>query len=187
MAQSRKVRVTLWASTALLVLALGCQLLVDLDGLQDMHCGPTQKACPGGCVAKDNPNTGCSELGCAPCALPHAKATCGQSGHCFFESNNCVEGWADCDRIIENGCEVDLAHDPKHCGGCNVDPCPKPPNGSAGCSNSRCVIGSCNPGYGDCDHDPDGGCEQPIWTDQQCLTCTVGCDAGTHCEQGVCK
>jgi len=184
MAQSRKMRVTLWSATAALALALGCQLFVDLDGLQDMHCGPNDKACPGGCVPRDNPNTGCSDLGCAPCALPHAQATCGQNGHCIVDS--CVGDWADCDTIAMNGCEIDLAHDPKYCGDCNAEPCPRPQNGTAGCSDKKCVIGSCNPRYGDCDHDPDGGCEQEIWTDQQCLSCTVGCDAGTHCMQGVC-
>jgi hypothetical protein len=184
MAHSRKMRVTLWSATAVLALALGCQLLVDLDGLQDMHCGPTEKACPGGCVPKDRPSTGCSDIGCAPCALPHAKATCGQNGHCIVDS--CVGDWDDCDTIDMNGCEVDKAHDPRHCGGC-FEPCPKPPNGSAGCSEGHCGIGSCIARYGDCDNDPDGGCEEEIWTDEKCLSCTVGCDAGTHCAEGMCK
>ena len=48
------------------------------------------------------------------------------------------------------------------------------------------MIGSCNHGWEDCDHDPDAGCEQQIWTDQECLTCDLPCPSGTSCAQGVC-
>jgi hypothetical protein len=186
MARAKTIRLALWGAVAGFTLALGCQLLVDVDGLEDRHCGENEKACPsGGCVPKDDPNTGCSENGCAPCALPHARATCGQNGHCIVDG--CVGSWRDCDKIVENGCEIDVAHDPKHCGGCTEDPCPKPPNGTAGCSNGRCAIGSCNPGYGDCDHAVDGGCEQKIWTNDHCMACDLPCPTGETCEQGACK
>jgi hypothetical protein len=185
MPHSRKTRLTVWAAAAALTVAVGCQLIVNLDGLDDGRCGQNEKACPGGyCVPKDDPNTGCSENGCAPCALPHAQATCGQNGHCVIVG--CVVPWQDCDKIPETGCEIDVSHDPRHCGECMADPCPKPPNGSAGCSAGRCAIGECNPGYEDCDHAVDGGCERKIWTDDECLTCGVPCATGTHCMQGVC-
>jgi hypothetical protein len=99
--------------------------------------------------------------------------------------DGCVDGWEDCNRDHSDGCEVDLAHNSDNCASCfNV--CPRPANGFAGCSEKRCVIGECIPGYEDCDHSPDNGCEKKIWTDQECLTCNLPCGEGTSCHQGVC-
>ena len=117
--------------------APAARLLVDLDGLEDRHCGPNQKACPsGGCVPNDNPNTGCNDPGCAPCAPPHAIATCGQNVHCSFDRDSCIDGWDDCDGFSENGCETDMAHTAIHCGDCAVA-CEQPDNGIAGCSEGH--------------------------------------------------
>ena len=59
-------------------------------------------------------------------------------------------------------------------------------NGIAGCTNKQCVIGGCNPGWENCDGDLANGCEHPIWTDQECMTCDLPCPEGTSCAQGVC-
>jgi hypothetical protein len=185
MSSTRKPQLGPWALAATLALAAGCQALVDLDSLENRQCGPNEKACSGKCVPNDNPNTGCNDPGCAPCAPPHAIATCGQSLHCEFDRDSCLGGWDDCDGISENGCETDLAHSALHCGDCAVA-CERPDNGIAGCSNGTCVIGACNPGWEDCDHNPASGCEREIWTDQECLTCDLPCPSGTSCAQGVC-
>jgi hypothetical protein len=50
-----------------------------------------------------------------PCALPHATPSC-NSGVCAILS--CAPGFADCDKVAANGCEVDLTQDPKNCGTC---------------------------------------------------------------------
>jgi hypothetical protein len=178
----------MWSAVAvaLAIAAGGCQLVVDLDGLEDQHCPPGHKPCPTlGCVPNDNPGTGCNDPGCAPCAPPHAIATCGQNLHCFFNRDSCIPGWDDCDGRPDNGCETDLSHNRDHCGTCTKS-CEKPTNGIAGCSNGECGIGGCNPMWEDCDHDPANGCEHPIWTDQECLGCGLPCPDGTSCDQGVC-
>ena len=97
----------------------------------------------------------------------------------------CLGGWDNCDGISENGCETDLAHNALHCGDCDTA-CERPEHGIAGCSNKLCVIGGCNPGWEDCDHNPANGCEREIWTDQECLTCDLPCPGGTSCAQGLC-
>ena len=172
------------------VAAAGCQLLVDLDGLEDRHCGPDEKFCPGGCVPKNDPTLGCALLQCAPCAPMHAQAKCGNNGECA--PDGCLGTWRDCNMDPRDGCETDVAHDPRNCSECG-HMCDRPTNGVAGCSNKMCVIGGCNPGWENCDDKDDNdnptddnGCEHPIWTDAECQTCKLPCPQGTSCAQGVC-
>lgn len=171
---------------AVVLATAGCQALVDLDGLENRHCGPDEKACPDGCVPKNDPATGCALLQCAPCAPPHAKAKCGLNGECAFDG--CLGTWRDCnqDQDPRDGCETDIAHDPNHCGGCTMEPCARPMNGVAGCTDKKCVIGGCNPGWENCDGNQANGCEHPIWTDAECMTCKSPCPDGMSCAQGVC-
>jgi hypothetical protein len=174
------------AVLALVVSVASCQLLVDLDGLEDQHCGPNKKACPNvGCVPNDNPATGCNDPTCVPCAPAHAIAICNQLLHCSFDRNSCLPGWAACDPFAD-GCETDLAHTSDHCGDCQTV-CKDQTNATAGCSGGQCMISSCRAGWEDCDHKPTNGCEHPIWTDLECLTCNLPCAEGTHCNQGVCE
>ena len=175
----------LWPLLAVAATLAGasCQLLVDLDTLEDRHCGPDEKACPSGCVPKNDPLTGCALLQCAPCAPPHAKAKCGNNGECA--PDYCLGTWRNCNMDASDGCETDVAHDPDNCETCGHK-CDAPTNGIAGCSNKVCVIGGCKRGYENCDHDDKNGCEREIWTDQQCLTCDLFCLDGTHCAEGVC-
>ncbi len=174
------------AAALLLVLAAGCQLFVDLDGLKDQHCGPDEKACPGiGCVKKDSTATGCTDAMCHPCAAQHAIAMCDENLRCSFVPASCIRGWDDCDPDTANGCETDLTHNRMHCGFCRHE-CDNPINGTAGCSEGECVIGSCNKGWEDCDGLLENGCEHQIWTDLECLACGLPCPEGTHCAQGEC-
>jgi hypothetical protein len=184
MRSSSKIRLTPWAvAAAALVLTVGCQLTVDLGGLEDRHCGPKEKSCPNGCVPNNDPSTGCALIQCAPCAPPHAKAGCGPNGQCVIDG--CVDPWKDCNQKYDDGCEIDLAHDAYNCATCN-HLCPKPDHGIAGCSEQMCTIGGCNPGWENCDDDESNGCEHAIWTDQECLTCDLPCPTGMSCAQGAC-
>jgi hypothetical protein len=171
-------------AAAVLFAVTGCQMLVDLDALENRHCGPDEKACPDGCVPKNDPTTGCALLQCAPCAPLHAKAKCGLNGECATDF--CLGTWRDCNHNTSDGCEIDVAHDPMFCGECETTPCAQPTHGIAGCSNKQCVIGGCDPGWENCDDDESNGCEHPIWTDQECMTCKLPCPEGTSCAQGVC-
>jgi hypothetical protein len=63
------------------------------------------------------------------------------------------------------------------------------PQAVSECVDGRCVIGSCDPGYGDCDGDAANGCETSLNTLGNCgacgATCTSECGEPV-CEEGVC-
>jgi len=181
----REMRAAIGVVALALAIAAGCQLIVDLDGLEDRHCGPEEKSCPNGCVSVKDTATGCSLRQCSPCALPNAKAACGPNGQCIIDVNGCVDPWRDCNQSPDDGCEIDIAHDPENCGACYKQ-CMNPKDGIAGCSAKQCTIGGCNAGYEDCDHTYDTGCEKKIWTDTDCIGCNIPCPDGLHCFDGVC-
>jgi hypothetical protein len=189
MMSSRKRSVVLSVASALIAVAAGCQLVVDLDGLEDGTCPPGYKSCgpSGPCVKNDNPTTGCNDPGCNPCAPMHALAICSQSLHCSFTRATCIGDWDDCNGREDDGCETDLAHNPQHCGDCS-NACPVTPyRGIAGCSERKCAIRGCDKRWADCDGLPGNGCEHELlWSDEECLTCGLPCPEGTHCDQGMC-
>ncbi len=99
----------------------------------------------------------------------------------------CEPGRADCDGDPANGCEVDLPTTAEHCGACghacHAD--------GTGVSAAACVAGTCRltcqfaPILGDCDGDPDNGCETDLWHDpNNCSVCGMHCN---RCADGVCR
>ena len=75
------------------------------------------------------------------CTLSHATGAC-MMGGCVLGA--CESGFANCDGIAANGCEVDLRSSPTHCGAC-LHVCPSIQNGLALCADSvcdaRCAVG----------------------------------------------
>jgi hypothetical protein len=139
-----------------------CSLAVDTDALQG-GCPADSKPCDGKCVSRSDPDYGCSADGCRPCVIARATARCGESGLCVVAT--CQGDFADCnddgDAPNSDGCEVDTAHDPEHCGGCKAAPC-EVANGAPGCAGGQCSIGSCHPGFHDCDFVAKNGCESRV-------------------------
>ncbi len=119
------------------------------------------------------------------CNLPNAGSTC-STGQCTITS--CDSGYADCDTLPANGCEVNLASSVNNCGACG-DACTNA-NGQTACVNAACSP-TCNTGYGDCDGDATNGCETDTATDPlNCGTCGHVCNStnGTpSCVAGACK
>ncbi len=72
----------------------------------------------------------CYGCGNACTALPHAEAACSVA-NCTL--GRCLAGYADCDHIQSDGCEVDLTSDASHCGAC----------ATACASGQSCVAGAC--------------------------------------------
>jgi len=99
-----------------------------------------------------------------------------------------LPGYADCDGIASNGCEVDTRASITDCGACN-NVCTVT-NGSPACSGGACVVGTCDANFGDCDGDYATGCEQRLDTLANCGVCGQVCDApnaSETCTGGVCR
>ncbi len=87
------------------------------------------------------------------CALANATNKC-VSGSCNVKT--CDTGFANCNNIEADGCEVDTRGDSANCGACGKS-CSAP--GSTGtCVASKCEF-KCAPGMVDLNGDPSDGCE----------------------------
>ena len=101
----------------------------------------------------------------------------------------CSAGFADCDAVASNGCEVDISTDVNNCGSCgNV--C-SVPNATAVCTAGSCSA-TCTTGFSDCDGNSRNGCEANLNTDRNnCGYCGNVCSAsngGTAvCTAGSCS
>ncbi len=134
------------------VAANGCETNIQTS---TMHCG------------------GCG----MPCSPAHVMSVNCVGGMCGYAG--CSAGWADCDGIARNGCEVDVVTDPTHCGGCMTN-CPGATNASPACVGSTCRI-TCNPGFANCDNNVANGCEVDTATSvNNCGRCGMVCPAPAH-------
>jgi hypothetical protein len=116
----------------------------------------------------------------AACRFSHAAGSC-KDARCTLGA--CEPGFDDCDGDLNNGCEraVDNAHD---CGACNHG-CEKPAHAAAGCIDGSCGVGACDPGFGDCNHVLQDGCEEPLTSAQHCGACGHGCKL-EHASESSC-
>jgi hypothetical protein len=110
-------------------------------------------------------------------------------GTCFAQVGGCETNFEDCDGDRENGCES-LRSD-EHCGACG-DVCNTSLPHSA--TGTRCMAGSCTlvcaPGYGNCDGDPQTGCETSLDSLTHCGQCDMACardNAVASCATGSCQ
>lgn len=111
------------ATVLVAVAAAGCVVSTsDLKPRTDDQCVEQvagTKACGNRCVSVDDPSTGCGTPGdCQPCPAPaeaNTVAAC-VSGACSLA---CTTGYADCNGLPEDGCEINLqGSDAAHCGHC---------------------------------------------------------------------
>ena len=126
------------------------------------------------------------------CRLPFATTVCAPTGQgedqrltCLIAS--CAENHADCNEVVEDGCESTLDSSDQ-CGLCG-HPCSLP-NAAASCSEGSCRIESCESGYEDCDGQPENGCEVAVNSLNACGGCGQGCSvshASSECDAGSCK
>jgi hypothetical protein len=107
---------------------------------------------------------------------------------------DCDEDHADCNGEPADGCEADVSGDVLHCGDCD-EKCPEEPGNTAYCLNGECGETMCEAGYGNCNGDPDDGCEQDLTSVAHCGRCggqcnvahgTAGCDADLGCTVAAC-
>ncbi|AKV04404.1 Tryptophan synthase alpha chain [Labilithrix luteola] len=110
-----------------------------LDSFYRCLCDDGETYCGGGYMPcrrlDDDPQNcgGCNNL-CPGSSLPHFEPTC-SFGTC---SGKCLDGYADCDGLRENGCEVNARIDNRNCGGCG-QAC------AIGqvCSEGKCLVAPC--------------------------------------------
>lgn len=130
----------------------------------------------------------------AECDLAHAADQC-MNGECLIKTDEANQGcdpnYANCNLNPEDGCEVNLLTDPKHCGSCEGAVC-SAENGDASCKAGSCSI-NCDDGYDDCDKNAAAnGCEIRTATNvNHCGGCGKVCeingdDWSAFCVDGDC-
>ena len=173
----------------------------DADVLQS--CRPNSVAsdplcpeiCPEICNGKDDDCDGqTDENASVDCAVEHATAACARGACAIIE---CDAMFRDCDTRAETGCEVSIADDPAHCGGCGNACAAERAAGLACSAGESCVITACSEGYGDCDGQADNGCEMLVRTTEHCGGCAGGAGAqacaglahvaASECSTGSCR
>ncbi|MFO0586988.1 MAG: hypothetical protein U0441_05605 [Polyangiaceae bacterium] len=159
--------------------------------------GACELVCAGGYADCDaDPNDGCeqpiltdpSHCGACDtvCVTPNGTPGCA-NGSCKVSA--CNPGFADCDQVVGDGCEVNLNNDVSHCGAC-ATVCVTPPNATPTCGGGTCGY-ACNAGFADCDGQAANGCEVNLNNDpMHCGSCAGVCNlanASAGCAAGVCN
>ena len=117
-----------------------------MGGTCGLNCSVGYHLCGSLCLS-DSSVSSCGSS-CSPCgSVVNGTAGCNGTS-CQIAS--CLTGYANCDGVFADGCNVDTQTDPSNCSAC-MKVCSLP-NASAGCANSACTVASCNSGYDDCDH-----------------------------------
>ena len=145
----------------------------DCDGLATNGCEMNIASSVDNCGACGN-----------KCSLPNATPACNNSACGIGACNN---GYANCNSVSADGCEVNLQTDATHCGSCTTV-C----GSGSTCSQGSCIPNStvCAVGYGNCNGVATDGCEVDLNTSvNHCGTCGVACtnpNGTTTCSAGVC-
>ncbi len=158
-----------------------------VPGCTETHaCQDGSECCSGSCAGTSSDPANCG--GCAhACAVEHGQAGC-SGGECVIAA--CDSGFADCDGLAADGCEIDVETDASHCGAC-AQGCSPDNVVAATCSAGTCD-GVCEAGWVDCDSDKlENGCEVYIGYDpDNCGACGVTCSTdhvvAPTCVIGIC-
>ncbi len=144
-------------------------------------CPAGQTLCAGSCRALATDPTNCGVCGTVCSARVNAAATCVGSA-CGY---TCDVGFADCNGVATDGCEVNTNTSLANCGACG-SACTIA-NGMGACSMGRCGVASCGAGYADCNGIATDGCEVNTNTSAaNCGACGHTCAEGTMCTSGAC-
>ena len=159
------------------------------NACRDSGCEPT---CATGYADCDgDPNNGCETplytlTDCRACndacSFTNATASC-TTGTCTLIG--CVSGFGDCTAAA--GCETALGSD-VNCAACG-NRCLNDPgtNRCQASGSSFDCAPTCTTGYGNCDANPDNGCEATLASTTDCGVCGRACTGATpYCRNGAC-
>ncbi|MDP1920791.1 MAG: hypothetical protein Q8L14_31400, partial [Myxococcales bacterium] len=138
-------------------------------------CAMNQAVCQGQCVtlANDVENCGMCGMACAPgsvCVMGQCRSSC-EPPLLACPGMTCV----------------DPRWDPDHCNGCGMA-CPPTPNAARLCIMGMCTRSICTAGFGDCNVNPQDGCETSFLTDEMhCGGCGRFCAMNQTCVSGQCQ
>lgn len=146
-----------------------------------MSCPAGQTVCTDRCVDTQTDRAHCGACGNV-CSNPSQATGVCVNGRCGYV---CNAGFADCNLMGTDGCEVNVTNNPVHCGRCgNV--CPTAPNAVASCAGGRCTL-ACTTGFADCNGNAADGCETNITGDRaNCGACGRVCPGNQVCVSGSC-
>jgi hypothetical protein len=157
-----------------------CTLVSCDSGYRD--CSAMQA----GCETQLGTTSDC--LGCGDaCSNAHGTTSCNATTGC---QPVCGAGFKSCDGDRGNGCERNI-RTLTDCGDCDVD-CDLA-NGAESCATGTCTLGTCTTGFANCDMNPGNGCETPLGTLSNCLSCgnacsnahgTFSCNSSSGCQYG---
>jgi hypothetical protein len=155
------------------------------------HCGSCMTSCNGmtccasKCVDLTNNLTNCGACGNSCKGLPNTMSTGCVQSKCALTCNG---GYADCDKVAANGCEINILNDVQNCNGCG-NTCMLPNTDIDGCSAGKCTISQCTMGYQDCDGMAGNGCEINITNDvAHCNGCmNSNCKTKQHVLTAACQ
>jgi hypothetical protein len=135
-----------------------------------------------GCEADLADAHSCGQCGNDCTKLPHVASSDCDAGVC--KNLTCADGFADCNGDPSDGCERSI-HTLTDCGACN-QACARG-HATADCSSGMCQLGTCDSGFGDCDGNPQNGCEVSLGTTaDHCGSCATSCGGSMTCENGAC-
>ncbi len=148
-------------------------------------CASGYKSCDGnagnGCETDLHTLTNCGDCG-VTCNLPNATSSCA-TGTCSVSA--CSAGFLDC--TSQAGCETTKGTT-SNCRSCG-ESCTNA-HGTAACNTtSGCTFTCSGADFGNCDSNPNNGCETSLTSLTDCHTCNTPCDiAGSSesCSTGAC-
>lgn len=182
----------------------GCgQACLDVNGTNTCVSGTCMLTCNTGFLnCDDNVFNGCEVNGreddnnCSACGKvcqeinttdpPGADDgnTC-HNGVCVV---TCNSSSLSCDGDPSNGCEVNKLEDDNNCNGCGIVCQDNHANNE--CNNGVCQP-QCHAGFGNCDGNPNNGCETSTTTTSNCGVCGRMCAttnaSSTSCTSGTCN